>query len=74
MNKSLGEKGRLLPFSRQRGYQWKRGKTVQGRRKNLTSAAEVNSRGWGGIGRSGVPQSIGSQRVGHDLVTKQTQQ
>ena len=71
VNKSLGEKGRLLPFSWQRGYQWKRGKTVQGGRKNLNNTAEVDSRRWGGIGRSGVLQSTGSQRVGHDLVTKQ---
>lgn len=46
-------KERLL-FLLTGGYQWKRGKTVQGRKeKNLTNTAEVNSRRWEkGIGRS----------------------
>ena len=30
----------------------------------------VNSRSWWGVGRPGVLQSMGSQRVGHDLATE----
>ena len=33
----------------------------------------ANSRRWWGIGKPGVLQAIGSQRVGHDLVTEQQQ-
>ena len=34
----------------------------------------VNSRSWWWAGRPGVLQSMGSQRVGHNLVTQQQQQ
>ena len=34
----------------------------------------ANSRRWWGTGRSGVLQSMGLQRVGHDLATEQQQQ
>ena len=34
----------------------------------------VNSRSWWWKGKPDVPQSMGSQRVGHNLVTKQEQQ
>lgn len=42
MSKSSSKRGRLLPFSWQSGYHWRRGKTmIRAEEKNLVNLGEV---------------------------------
>lgn len=48
MSKLLSKRGKLLPFSWQSGYQWRRGKTmIRAKEKNLVNLGEVELCGRG---------------------------
>lgn len=48
MSKLSSKRGKLLPFSWQSGYQWRRGKTmIRAKEKNLVNLGEVELCGRG---------------------------